>query len=287
VIPNPYATQEDTHGSGHALPEDAMLLAASGISDVPLKAAGGGRGNGRKGKTVSSGKGGSALTEDGGETAEPEDGVPLSEKFAGMYTETVTVTENTYSSPDISITVTQEQLGRTTYYLADIYLRDITCFQSALARNTYGSGYRDSIADMAALTAGEALYDNADFGNMEYSAEVQAVIAQYSAPIMGINGMTARLYDVEEAALTQEMADAITAIRHVDAGDPPFYIEAGSADSTIDYNDSVALYDALVAAGVENCVLHIYEGMEHSTAWFQSEQVTDSFLNWLDAIFER
>lgn len=150
-----------------------------------------------------------------------------------------------------------------------------------------GESAGGQIANMAALTAGEALYDNADFGNMEYSAEVQAVIAQYSAPIMGINGMTARLYDVEEAALTQEMADAITAIRHVDAGDPPFYIEAGSADSTIDYNDSVALYDALVAAGVENCVLHIYEGMEHATAWFQSEQVTDSFLNWLDAIFER
>ena len=30
-------------------------------------------------------------------------------------------------------------------------MRDITCFQSALARNTYGSGFRDSIEDMARL----------------------------------------------------------------------------------------------------------------------------------------
>ena len=59
-------------------------------------------------------------------------------------------------------------------------------------------------------------------------------------------------------------------------------MEAGSADTTIPYTDSVALYETLVAAGVKDCELHIYEGMEHSTAWFQSEKVTDNFLNWLD-----
>jgi len=150
-----------------------------------------------------------------------------------------------------------------------------------------GESAGGQLADMAALTEGEEGYDNAEFGNMEYSAAVQAVIAQYSAPIMGVNAMTARLYDVPEEELTQEMADAITALCHIDANDPPFYIEAGSADTTIPYTDSVALYDALVAAGVENCEIHIYEGMEHAVTWFQSEAVTDSFLNWLDARFER
>ncbi len=143
------------------------------------------------------------------------------------------------------------------------------------------------IVDMAALASGTEIFDNPDFGNMEYSADVQAVIAQYSAPSMGLNQMTARLYDVEESALTQEMADAITALNYIDAEDPPFYVEAGSADATIPYTDSVALYDALVAAGVENCEIHIYEGMDHATAWFQSETVTENFLNWLDARFER
>ena len=146
-----------------------------------------------------------------------------------------------------------------------------------------GESAGGQLVDMAATTGGEALYDNADFGNMDFSGDVQAVVAQYSAPIMGMNQMTARLYDVEEADLTQEMADEITAINHIDANDPPFYVEAGSADTTIPYTDSVALYEALVAAGIENCELHIYEGMEHSTAWFQSEPVTESFLNWLDA----
>ena len=150
-----------------------------------------------------------------------------------------------------------------------------------------GESAGGQLADMAALTEGEDWYDNAEFGNMEYSAAVQAVIAQYSAPIMAVNAMTARLYDVPEEELTQEMADAITALCHIDANDPPFYIEAGSADTTIPYTDSVALYDALVSAGVENCEIHIYEGMEHAVTWFQSEAVTDSFLNWLDARFER
>lgn len=150
-----------------------------------------------------------------------------------------------------------------------------------------GESAGGQIADMAAVTGGEALYDNAAFGNTEFSGEVQAVIAQYSAPIMGLNAMTARLYDIEESALTQEMADAVSAVAHIDAADPPFYIEAGSADTTIPYTDSVALYDALVAAGVENCELHIYEGMEHAVIWFQSEAVTNAFLDWLDARFGR
>ena len=148
-----------------------------------------------------------------------------------------------------------------------------------------GESAGGQLVDMAALTSGEELYDNPELGNMDFSADVQAVIAQYSAPKMGLNAMTARLFDVEEAALTQEMADEITALNHIDANDPPFYIEAGSADTTIPYTDSVELYEALVAAGVKDCELHIYEGMEHSVAWFQSEQVTENFLNWLDARF--
>ena len=77
------------------------------------------------------------------------------------------MTDNSYSSPDISITVTEETTanGRITYYLADIYVRDITCFQSALARGTYGSGYRDSISDMAALSNALVAINGDYYGN--------------------------------------------------------------------------------------------------------------------------
>ena len=160
VITNPYRTETKEGESGLALPEGAMLIASAGSSDTLTLSAkggrsggGGSRNGGSGGKGTMNSKGGSALT-DSGEAADAEaetDDTPLSEKFSDKFTDTVTVTENSYTSPDISITVTEETLGRTTYYLADIYVRDITCFQSALAQDAYGSGFRDSIEDMALL----------------------------------------------------------------------------------------------------------------------------------------
>ena len=167
VISNPYKTDTEENGSGMAMPEKTMLIASAGISDSSRTAAKGGRqNNGGRGGGGSNGKGGSALTEDGGESAaEAEDTTPISEKFAEKYTDTVVTTENSYSSPDISVTVTEETLGRTTYYLADIYVRDITCFQAALAGNTYGSGFRDSIEDMALLNNALVAVNGDYYGN--------------------------------------------------------------------------------------------------------------------------
>ncbi|MBR2664248.1 MAG: phosphodiester glycosidase family protein [Clostridia bacterium] len=171
VIANPYQVDsaEDGKDAGFNLPDDAMLIASAGVSDsTTLSGRGGKQNNGsRNGKNGMNSKGGSALTEeDAGEAGEEEeDDTPISEKFADHYTGTVEVTENSYSSPDISITVTEETLGRATYYLADIYVRDITCFRSALAQNTYGSGFRDSIEDMAALSDALLAINGDYYGN--------------------------------------------------------------------------------------------------------------------------
>jgi len=171
VIPNPLPQAEAGSDSGKALPEEAMLIASAGISDSSTLSARGGKqqsGGGRNGKGGMNTKGGSALSDSESEAAEEEtagSAVSLSEKFAGKYTESVVVTENSYSSPDISITVTENSLGRTTYYLADIYVRDITCFQSALARDTYGSGFRDSIESMALLNNALLAVNGDYYGN--------------------------------------------------------------------------------------------------------------------------
>jgi len=171
VIENPYKTQKNTDGA--ALPEDALRLASASVTDAVSGEKVSGKTNRNSGGKTGKGsgtatKGGSALTEDGSaDTAAETEETPLSDKFAERYTDTVIVTENSYSSPDISITVSQETAanGRITYYLADIYVRDITCFQSALARNTYGSGYRDSIADMAALNSALLAINGDYYGN--------------------------------------------------------------------------------------------------------------------------
>jgi len=167
VISNPYQPDSSSNGSGLSLPDDAILIASAGMSDAPmLSAKGGTRNNGGRGnKSGMNSKGGSALTgKSDSDTGEADD-VPISGKFTDKYTDTVVVTENSYSSPDISITVSEETLGRTNYYLADIYVRDITCFQSALARGTYGSGFRDSIEDMALLNNALLAVNGDYYGN--------------------------------------------------------------------------------------------------------------------------
>ena len=116
---------------------------------------------------ASTGKGGSALTKASSAAPDAASGTPLAQKFADQYTDEVTVTANSYSSPDISITVTENHASnsRITYYLADIYVRDITCFRTALAQDTYGSGYRDSITDMAVLNQALLAVNGDYYGN--------------------------------------------------------------------------------------------------------------------------
>ena len=183
VISNP-AASSDGEDTGSLLPlrDPDSLIASSGVSDAPLLT---GRGNRRSGSGRGTGsgggnsKGGSALTETDAETgatasaseeasedsSSDTSAESFAEKFADKFTDTVVVTENSYSSPDISITVTEETSGRITWYLADIYVRDITCFQSALAQDTYGSGFRDSIPDMALLNNALLAVNGDYYGN--------------------------------------------------------------------------------------------------------------------------
>ncbi len=194
VIENPRTRiTEESGGSGSGaleLPEGAFRIASAGtdtITDAGASAtavarSGKNGGNGKSrhggsgGGTNSNDKGGSALTESS-ETEDTGDSEASSEteassestaeSFEDHFTDTVVTTENSYSSPDISITVSRETTadGSVTYYLADIYVRDVTCFRSALASDTYGSGFRDSISDMAALNNALLAINGDYYGN--------------------------------------------------------------------------------------------------------------------------
>ena len=186
-IANPSAkTQEpetpessETAGEPEEIPETEEILTADGQESsfrpavMTTAGTGGssgrtsssGKGRGKNGKDGMNSKGGSALPEDSEIPADPAgtaDSVPISEKFANRFTDSVVMTDNSYSSPDLSITVTEVNEGSLTYYVADIYVRDITCFRTALAEDTYGSGFRDSIGTMAALN-GALLAVNGDY----------------------------------------------------------------------------------------------------------------------------
>ena len=168
VISDPNGNSGAVTAPTLTLPEDAVMIASAGAGETPMLSSKNGKrtGGSGKGSAGSGSKGGSALTDgtaDG--AAEETDLTPIGEKFADKYTDTVVMTENSYTSPDISVTVTKETLGRTTYYLADIYVRDITCFRSALAKDTYGTGFRDSIEDMAALNSALLAVNGDYYGN--------------------------------------------------------------------------------------------------------------------------
>lgn len=87
-------------------------------------------------------------------------------KFSDKFSDTVEITDHSYTSPDVSVELSwhQDDTGkldtsnggrhekygtRTSYVLADIYMGDITCFQTAFAQDIYGVGYTEKLTDMS------------------------------------------------------------------------------------------------------------------------------------------
>ena len=101
------------------------------------------------------------------ETEEPiEEKTGWAKTFEEHFTDEIVITENSYSSPNVSITV-QRCEGMTgrypmIYYVADIYLTDITAFQSYLAKNSYGRDYVEPLLNLDAAS-GAILAMNGDF----------------------------------------------------------------------------------------------------------------------------
>ncbi len=91
---------------------------------------------------------------------------PWKTKFASHFSNTVISTDTEYKSPDISVTITKNSYdsgiidktangkhkkygSRIAYTVADIYISDISCIQTAFAEDTYGIGYSEGIASMS------------------------------------------------------------------------------------------------------------------------------------------
>lgn len=89
------------------------------------------------------------------ETAsEPAEPLTLREKFAAHFTDTVVSTDTTYSSPNLSVEVTQHTQGQgnntVTYYVADVYMADLRSFQTEFAGGQYdASGQREHLDAMS------------------------------------------------------------------------------------------------------------------------------------------
>lgn len=97
-------------------------------------------------------------TSSGGESTQPV-GPSVNQgqfgaKFADKFTDSVVKTDTSYSSKDISVTLTKHVMNEgkknvVTYFVADIYIRNIDNFRTAFANDEFGHGYRDDTVEMA------------------------------------------------------------------------------------------------------------------------------------------
>ena len=94
------------------------------------------------------------LAETAGDVPEQTQPLSLRDKFAEHFTDTVVSTDTTYSSPDLSVEVTQHTQGSgndtVTYYVADVYMADLSSFQTGSAGGAYNpDGQREHLNTMS------------------------------------------------------------------------------------------------------------------------------------------
>lgn len=71
----------------------------------------------------------------------------FSAKFADKFVAgEATHTDTTYVSPNLNIAITEYYVGGTRFYVADFYVRDISCFRTAFAKDKYGRNITEDIA---------------------------------------------------------------------------------------------------------------------------------------------
>ncbi len=92
-------------------------------------------------------------------------------RFQEHFTPETVRGESSYTSPNLSVTVTQHERGegdaRVTWYVADVYIGSIDCFRSALASTPPWFGHYASIQKMAE-ESGAVLAVNGDFCGSSY-----------------------------------------------------------------------------------------------------------------------
>ncbi len=97
------------------------------------------------------------------EFAAIQDGSMWGAKFKGLFTDgDVEKTKNSYKSANTSIVIEKVQTDEVTYYVADIYLKDIKYFKTAFAKGKYGKGLHDE-TDVIAAQNNAILAINGDY----------------------------------------------------------------------------------------------------------------------------
>ena len=75
------------------------------------------------------------------------------DQIKAPFTKNVVITETSYTSQNIAITIEQRTKGEgddlITYYVADIYLKSVDCFRTAFAKDKFAQNTLESVVSMA------------------------------------------------------------------------------------------------------------------------------------------
>jgi acetyl esterase/lipase len=143
------------------------------------------------------------------------------------------------------------------------------------------------LAALLGTSGGVAAVEDLAQGHPTQSSRVQAVV-DWSGPADLELIPPGRALDAPEARLLgclpvdcPDRARLASPLTFIDPGDPPFLIQHGTADTTVDYHHSEHLHAALLAAGVRS-TLTLLPGAEHVDLAFVTPQnlaIVEGFLD--------
>jgi dienelactone hydrolase len=156
----------------------------------------------------------------------------------------------------------------------------------------WGIGAGGHLAALAGTSNGVSALDDPSLGNAAYPTGVRAVVDFYGPTDLTRLATDSTVCGDTVAQTTQllgcsatscpDSARAASPITYVSRDDPPFLIVHGSTDCNVPLSQSRALYDALIAAGVD-ATLFVNDGVGHGGMGWDNE----ALLGMVDAFFDR
>ena len=124
------------------------------------------------------------------------------------------VTDNSYNDGSIAVTVTEERVGNTTVYVADVVLSSADSLKTAFAQNVYGRNVTDTSSSIAE-SVGAVLAINGDFyGSQQAGYVIRNGVLYRSAAKKGAEDLA--IYADGSFAIVRE--DEITAQALLEGG---------------------------------------------------------------------
>lgn len=143
------------------------------------------------------------------------------------------------------------------------------------------------LVNIAGVTGDNPDFEDPSMGNAGISTKVTAVISWYSLCEIDDDLLDLFYHNLQTPAARAALKFFLNPIRHVDAATPPFLLEHGTADTEVDFHNSIELYSRLCAmtGDDENC-LELVEGAEHAVRWFIARENGERMARWLDPLMK-